>query len=128
MPTPEEILDGRPYAVVEADCLEFLPTITGQVDHVITDPPYEAEAHTKQRRSLKDATQRRGAVNVGEVGTSIPLSHSSPSPRAFAIEPLSNSLASRDDGSSHSARPKRSARGETRLWRPAWIGCEPASG
>lgn len=32
------------------DCLEVLPTL-GQVDHVITDPPYEAEAHTKGRRA-----------------------------------------------------------------------------
>jgi site-specific DNA-methyltransferase (adenine-specific) len=31
------------------DCREVLP-ILGPVDHVITDPPYEAEAHTLQRR------------------------------------------------------------------------------
>lgn len=33
------------------DCLEVLPTL-GPVDHVITDPPYEAQAHTAQRRVL----------------------------------------------------------------------------
>lgn len=33
------------------DCREILPTL-GKVDHVITDPPFEAEAHTKQRRAL----------------------------------------------------------------------------
>jgi DNA modification methylase len=31
------------------DCLDILPQI-GSVDHVITDPPYEAEAHTLARR------------------------------------------------------------------------------
>jgi DNA modification methylase len=31
------------------DCREILPGLA-QVDHVITDPPYEAQAHTKQRR------------------------------------------------------------------------------
>ena len=31
------------------DCLEILPTL-GKVDSVVTDPPYEAEAHTLQRR------------------------------------------------------------------------------
>jgi site-specific DNA-methyltransferase (adenine-specific) len=31
------------------DCLDVLPTL-GKVDAVITDPPYEAEAHTKGRR------------------------------------------------------------------------------
>jgi len=33
------------------DCLEILPHLP-KVDAVITDPPYEAEAHTAQRRSL----------------------------------------------------------------------------
>jgi site-specific DNA-methyltransferase (adenine-specific) len=46
--------------------LKIMPTLDA-VDHVISDPPYEAEAHTKARRSLKDATQRRGATNTGEV-------------------------------------------------------------
>lgn len=34
-----------------ADCLDVLPTFAAKsVAHVITDPPYEAEAHTKARR------------------------------------------------------------------------------
>jgi site-specific DNA-methyltransferase (adenine-specific) len=34
------------------DCLEGMATLAdGSVDHVITDPPYEAEAHTLQRRT-----------------------------------------------------------------------------
>lgn len=39
------------WTIHEADSREFLPTIDA-VDHVITDPPYEAEAHTLQRRSI----------------------------------------------------------------------------
>ena len=33
------------------DCLDILPTLP-KVDAVITDPPFEAEAHTLQRRAL----------------------------------------------------------------------------
>jgi site-specific DNA-methyltransferase (adenine-specific) len=32
------------------DCLDILPQLDEPVDHVITDPPYEAEAHTEGRR------------------------------------------------------------------------------
>jgi site-specific DNA-methyltransferase (adenine-specific) len=35
------------------DCREILPSL-GPVDHVITDPPYEAEAHTSARRLNAD--------------------------------------------------------------------------
>jgi site-specific DNA-methyltransferase (adenine-specific) len=42
-----------------------MPSLSG--DHVITDPPYEAEAHTKARRALVDSTQKRGARNSGKV-------------------------------------------------------------
>jgi site-specific DNA-methyltransferase (adenine-specific) len=47
-----DVLTGRArYALVEGDCLEVLPMLPERsVAHVITDPPYEAEAHTKQRR------------------------------------------------------------------------------
>ena len=38
----EHIGDATLYL---GDCLEILPTL-GRVDHVIADPPYEAEAHT----------------------------------------------------------------------------------
>lgn len=33
------------------DCLDVMQSL-GPVDHVISDPPFEAEAHTKQRRAL----------------------------------------------------------------------------
>ena len=39
------------WTVIHGDCLEVLPTLGDRsVAHVITDPPYEAEAHTLQRR------------------------------------------------------------------------------
>jgi site-specific DNA-methyltransferase (adenine-specific) len=34
------------------DCLSILPQL-GAVDHVITDPPYEEEAHTDMRRTMR---------------------------------------------------------------------------
>jgi site-specific DNA-methyltransferase (adenine-specific) len=43
------------------DCLDEvdgLPSI-GEVDHVITDPPYEAEAHTLQRRQVRGTKSSR---------------------------------------------------------------------
>ena len=57
---------GAGWTMHLGDCLEILPTI-GPVAVCVTDPPYEVEAHTKARRSLKDATQKRGAANAGEV-------------------------------------------------------------
>lgn len=44
----EQIGDATLYL---GDCREILPTLA-PVDHVISDPPFEAEAHTLQRRAL----------------------------------------------------------------------------
>ncbi len=54
----EKIGDATLYL---GDCLEILPTL-GKVDAVVTDPPYEAEAHTKNRRTLN-----RGGVSNRQV-------------------------------------------------------------
>lgn len=68
MSTIADVLEGRArYCVVEGDCLDVMRDLPDRcVDHVITDPPYEAEAHTLNRR-LKSASvdggkkwQRRG--------------------------------------------------------------------
>lgn len=53
---PEEVIAGRlSWALVHGDCLFQLSGLArlgdASVDHVITDPPYEAEAHTLQRRT-----------------------------------------------------------------------------
>ena len=47
------------------DCLEILPTLP-KVDAVITDPPFEAEAHTQQRRALGRGSEdgRRDILNA----------------------------------------------------------------
>ena len=58
------------------DCLEILPTLD-KVDAVVTDPPFEAEAHTQQRRALgrgsedgrrdiQDAALPFAAISEGE--------------------------------------------------------------
>lgn len=57
---------GPGWSLYLGDCIKVMGDLE-KVDSIIMDPPYEAEAHTKARRSLKDATQRRGAVNVGAV-------------------------------------------------------------
>lgn len=63
------------------DCLEVLATLD-QVDHTITDPPYESEAHTKQRRlkrsgvvveepvtfdALDEHTRERAGIEIARV-------------------------------------------------------------
>jgi DNA modification methylase len=58
--------EGNGWTMYLGDCVEVMKGLD-PVDHVITDPPYETEAHTKQRRALKDATQKKGAPNRGEV-------------------------------------------------------------
>jgi 16S rRNA G966 N2-methylase RsmD len=64
-----EVLSGeRRWTVVTGSCVDILQTIDGRVDHVITDPPFEVEAHTLQRRV------KPGAVGGGEKLSSEPLS------------------------------------------------------
>lgn len=54
--------DKDGITVYLGDCRDILPTLAA-VDHVITDPPYEAEAHTQGRR----------AGTAGEVTVERPL-------------------------------------------------------
>ena len=43
---------GESVTLYQGDCLEILPTLeAGSVDAVITDPPYEEEAHVPMRRT-----------------------------------------------------------------------------
>jgi len=52
-----DVLSGNArWCVLEADCAEVLPMLPPRsVGHVITDQPYEAEAHTLQRRVKRSA-------------------------------------------------------------------------
>lgn len=61
----------KPYYADEAvtlylgDCREILPTLE-PVDHVITDPPYEEDAHTKARR-VQRGSERGTARALAEM-------------------------------------------------------------
>lgn len=49
-------------AIHHGDCVDWLRTLPpDSVAHTITDPPYEAEAHSKQRRTLGSVGGKRGA-------------------------------------------------------------------
>lgn len=50
--TPADVIEGRAqWCLVEGNCLDVMATMPARcVDHAITDPPYEAEAHTAHRR------------------------------------------------------------------------------
>lgn len=60
--TIADVLSGSArWCVISADNADVLPTLADKsVDHVITDPPYEAEAHTLQRRVLSRAERAPG--------------------------------------------------------------------
>ena len=51
------------------DCRDVSPTL-GSVDHVITDPPYEAEAHTEGRR-IKTSGRGGAVPSYGDVGVHV---------------------------------------------------------
>ncbi len=65
--TVAQVLAGEAqWALLEGDCLEVMATLGDKsVDHVITDPPYETEAHTLGRR-LNTETLSTGARKVEE--------------------------------------------------------------
>jgi len=79
MTTIADVLSGRAqWVALEADCSEVLPMLPPKsVDHVITDPPYEAEAHTLQRRARRaNGVHDGGTYNdrAGMVAVLEPLS------------------------------------------------------
>ena len=51
----------------QGSCLEIMPVL-GSVDHVIGDPPYEKEAHRKDRRVMRRDGLVAGALSFGEIG------------------------------------------------------------
>jgi len=54
--------------IYNADCLDVLPQIE-RVDHVITDPPYEAQAHTNsmRRSTARDGSFARDALTFDPI-------------------------------------------------------------
>lgn len=59
--TIQDVLEGRArWCVAEGDNAEVLPTLADKsVAHVITDPPYEIDAHTNGRRVLHNGNNAR---------------------------------------------------------------------
>jgi hypothetical protein len=74
--TAEDVLAGKArWALIEGDCLQVLPTLPDKsLGHVIADPPYEAEAHTLQRRALRGTRpQRARGWSPSDTAESVPL-------------------------------------------------------
>ena len=62
--TEQRVESGDGWTMNLGDCIEGLRGLPDKsVDVVITDPPYEAEAHTKQRRQL-GKKRRPGGLDV----------------------------------------------------------------
>ena len=59
--TPRIYYEDASVRLWHGDCRDVLPTLE-QVDHVITDPPYEAEAHTPMRRTQKSIREAKNDV------------------------------------------------------------------
>lgn len=62
---------GDGWTMLLGDCRDVLPALEARVAHVITDPPYEEAAHTKQRRIRSavdgsDWKKKRGAPAFGQ--------------------------------------------------------------
>jgi len=58
--------------IYHGDCLDVLSTL-GQADHVITDPPYEAEAHTKARRQRSSGVVGVLAIDFPQMSEDVRL-------------------------------------------------------
>lgn len=81
----EAVMRGeRRWAVLYADNAEVLPLLGPKsIDHVITDPPYEAEAHMLQRRAKRD-----DGVMQNEALTFTPMDEMGRDAVAQAIAPV----------------------------------------
>lgn len=64
----EEIIGN--CRLILGDCLEVMRTI-GKVDHIIADPPYEKEAHRKDRRVMKKDGLVAGVLSFDAITESI---------------------------------------------------------
>ena len=57
------MITGKGWTMHLGDCLEVMAGMEAKsVDHVITDPPYEAEAHTLQRRVKRGGVEEQGST------------------------------------------------------------------
>lgn len=68
MTLPAPYYSDASVTLYHGDCLDLLPLMADKsVAHVITDPPYEAEAHTKARRQRRDGTVGVLAIDFGKM-------------------------------------------------------------
>ncbi len=70
-----EVLFGdRPWAAVQADCLEAMQLLpNGVIDHTLTDPPYSADLYSRTRTNKGRGVRKTGtpyAVTEGAPSTS----------------------------------------------------------
>lgn len=56
--------DDGSVQIFHGDCREVLPTVTAS--HLITDPPYEAEAHTRGRRAYSGRSDSAHPKGIAE--------------------------------------------------------------
>lgn len=89
--TVEQVLAGEAiWCVVTGDCVDTMATLPDRcVDHVVTDPPFEAEAHTLQRRVKRGHNPAPGNGD-GRVARIDALSF-----EPLSFEPLSSELRSK---------------------------------
>lgn len=78
MSLPKPYYEDEAVTIYHGDCRAIMAELP-PVDHILTDPPFEAEAHTKQRRNLgrKDFNGRRdiqnGALGFGAITEEVRL-------------------------------------------------------
>lgn len=60
-------MSAKRWELIHGDCREVLPTL-GQVDHVITDPPYDAKTHSSARTTRGGKAQDLG-INFAPLET-----------------------------------------------------------
>lgn len=80
-PDVAAVLSGeKRWCVINSDCRDVLARIPDMsIDHIISDPPFEIEAHTKQRRVKRGRSVGTGDNRVAKVD-------------ALSFEPLSFEL------------------------------------
>jgi hypothetical protein len=99
----DDVLDGRArWCVVDGDCLDVLPTIE-RVDHVITDPPYDARTH-KNAATQSTITREHRGVSFGALESPAELAETLLRPAArwviafCALEQLADYASGAGDG------------------------------
>ncbi len=66
-PRPRAVIHADlPWQVITGDCVDVMAELSS-VDHVITDPPFEAQAHTKQRRVKRGSSIGPGDTRVAKI-------------------------------------------------------------